>query len=314
MNITNKPKIIFFGTSEFAATILKKLHQSNICDIPLVVTQPDEPKGRQQLLAPPPIKEAARNLDLSFIQPKKLDHDFEKIIKTVNADAFIVVAYGKIIPKSILDLPTLGCINIHPSLLPLYRGPSPIQTSLLNGDKKTGTTIMVLDEKMDHGPILKQIDYPISPNDTFITLSKKLAEASAELLIDIFLDFYNNKIKPQQQDHTRATYTKIIERKDGQIDWSNTAQKIYDQWRAFILWPNIFSHIKVNNKNILIKFNELKISDNKPNSDYPPGQLFVYNEKLLAACGQNTYLEIAQLQPEGKKIMSALEFINGHLK
>lgn len=307
-------QIIFFGTSDFAAVILKRLYQSQTVKITLAVTQPDQPVGRHQTLTPPPVKILADQLGLPVIQPTKLDEQTELLLKKYPADLFLVAAYGLIIPHSILDIPRLGCLNIHPSLLPLYRGPSPIQTCLLNGDQITGVSLMLLDAKMDHGPLIAQIKSPLAPNDNYETLAAKLADQSAALLLATLPKIFTGQIKPQEQNHAAATFTKIINKQDGRIDWNDNAEKIYNQWRAYFLWPNVFSLIKINNKNLLIKFNELKISGEQPPLPPVPGQLFVYNKKLLAACGSNTYLEIMSLQPEGKNIMTAQSFINGYLK
>ncbi len=311
---TAKPKIIFFGTSNFAATILKNLADKSLGDILLVVTQPDQPVGRKQILAAPPVKTIADSLSLPIIQPNKLASEAESKLKVLNADLFIVAAYGALIPETILSLPRLGCLNIHPSLLPLYRGPSPIQACLLNGDIQTGISLMLLDKKMDHGPLIAQIKYPIEPSDDYLTLSAKLADKSAELLIATLPEFIAGELKPQAQNHAIATFTKIIQKQDGEINWQNNAQTIYNQWRAFIVWPNIFSTVNINGKNILLKFNELKISNEHPAGDHPLGQLFIHHKKLLAACGESSYLEILKLQPEGKKVMTASDFINGYLK
>ncbi|HOZ36639.1 MAG TPA: methionyl-tRNA formyltransferase [bacterium] len=309
-----KPQIIFFGTSDFAANILKSLATNSLADLILVVTQPDQPTGRHQTLTPPPVKILAQKLGLSIIQPANLDDTNEIKLKDLQADLFIIAAYGLIIPSSILTLPRLGCLNIHPSLLPLYRGPSPIQTCLLNGDQETGISLILLDKKMDHGPLVSQIKIPVEPTDNYLTLSAKLADHSSRLLISTLPKFITNEIRPQAQNHSAATFTKIIKKINGQINWQNNAQKIYNQWRAFYLWPNIFSVIKIKNKNILIKFNEIKPTSQKPISQNDPGTLFVDSKKLLAACGESSCLEILRLQPEGKKIMTADEFINGYLK
>ncbi len=310
---THQPKIIFFGTSDFAAVILERLYQSKTVEIILAVTQPDQPVGRHQTPTPPPVKILADQLGLPVIQPAKLDEQTALLLKKYSADLFLVAAYGLIIPHYILNIPRLGCLNIHPSLLPLYRGPSPIQTCLLNGDQVTGVSLMLLDAKMDHGPIIAQIKSPLAPDDNYETLATKLADQSAVLLLDTFPKIFANQIKPQEQNHAAATFTKIITKQDGRIGWNNNAQKIYNQWRAYFLWPSIFSPMKINDRDILIKFNEIKISNEQPPNTYTPGQLLIHNKKLLAACGSNTYLEILQLQPEGKKVMAAQSFINGYL-
>ncbi|MDD5290252.1 MAG: methionyl-tRNA formyltransferase [Patescibacteria group bacterium] len=237
-------------------------------------------------------------------------------------DLFIVAAYGKIIPQKFLDLPKFGCLNIHPSLLPKYRGASPIQSALLNGEKETGVTIMKMDEKMDHGAIISNFQFPISNDDTYEILSEKLAQASGDFLLTIIPDYLSNKIKPAEQDHTKATFCKIIKKSDGEIDWNKPAKKIYNQWRAFWPWPGAFASMKalkhesikaLKQENIKIKFIELFLVDEK-NEKHTPGELFAENGKLFVAGGDRKLLEIKKLQPEGKKVMEAKEFINGYLQ
>ncbi len=227
-------------------------------------------------------------------------YDFKKIEK-LKPDLVIVASYGKIIPKKILEIPKYDCLNIHPSLLPKYRGPSPIQTTILNGDKKTGVTIILMDEKIDHGPILAQQEWEIPnpksqiPNKsqipinkiTYDELNKKLAEFGVKLLIEIIPRWINNEIKPKPQDELKATYTKILKREDGKIDWSKPSQEIERQIRAFNPWPGAFTFIKHKGKALRIKILEADISK---------------ENKLI----------IKKLQPEGKKPMTFEEFQRGY--
>jgi len=241
-------KIIFLGTGEFGTTILRGLIQN----------------GHKPVLI----------------------YDFKKI-KELKPDLVIVASYGKIIPKKILQIPKYGCLNIHPSLLPKYRGPSPIQTTILKGDKKTGVTIILMDEKIDHGPILDQREFLISNKKiAYLELSQKLAELGVKLLIQTIPKWVNNEIKAKTQDRSKATYTKILKREDGKIDWSKPNQEIERQIRAFNPWPGTFTFIKHKNKTLRIKVLEANIKDNK--------------------------LIIKKLQPEGKKPMSFEEFKRGY--
>lgn len=245
----NKIKIVFLGTGEFGTTILQGLIENEYKPV--------------------------------------LVYDFKKI-KELKPDLVIVASYGKVIPKKILEIPKHGCLNIHPSFLPKYRGPSPIQTTILNGDKKTGVTIILMDEKIDHGPILVQQEWEI-PNSkiTYPELSQKLAQLGIKLLIQTIPKWIRGEIKPKSQDHSKATHTKILKREDGKIDWSEPAQEIERQIRAFNPWPGTFTFIKHKNKTLRIKVLEADISkDNK--------------------------LIIKKLQPEGKKAMSFEEFKRGY--
>ncbi|MFH1890401.1 MAG: methionyl-tRNA formyltransferase [Candidatus Kuenenbacteria bacterium] len=328
MNKNNPTKIIFFGTSEFAEVILDKLiNVGAYRDTPLrimaVVTQPDKPVGRKKIITPPLVKIFAEKNNLPVYQPENVGAYCNTPLQ--EADIFIVADYGEIISKKILDIPKYGALNVHPSLLPKYRGPSPIQTALLNGDKETGVTIIKMDEKMDHGKAIsnKQLastikrSQPINKEDTYITLSQKLARLGADLLVEVLPDYISGKIKPKEQEHERATYTKMIEKKDGEIDWNKTAEEIYNQWRAFIKWPgsHCVARYKIQNTKYKIKLNKIKVyKDNIKIKDTDLGEFFVENKKLMVKCGGDTYLEILKLQPEGKKEMDAENFVNGYLK
>jgi len=263
-------KFIFFGSSEFSVIILKHLIEAGY--LPLaIVTAPDQPVGRKQILTPTPVKILALEKNIPILQPKKLDDDFyNNVLNSLRqladqgndkkeVDLFIVASYGKIIPKNILDLSKFGSLNVHPSLLPKYRGASPIQAALLNGEKKTGITIMLMDEKIDHGPILSSAKYPISETENFLTLHNRLAELGAKLLIATMPNFLAGKIKPIEQNHKVATFCKIIKKEEGEINWQKSAEEIYNQWRAYADWPGVYSQLAVNNKQLTIKFIEINI-------------------------------------------------------
>ena len=210
-------KFIFFGTPEFAAIILEKLIQAELMP-EAVICNPDKPTGRKQIITPPPVKVLAQKYGLTIYQPKDKNELLE-IIKKLQPDLAIVAAFGMLFPKEILAVPKYGFINIHPSLLPKYRGPTPIQTAILNGDEKTGVSLFLIDEKMDHGPILAQreLEFPIS-NFQFPILSQKLAELGADLLIETLPKYINGEIKPQAQDESQATYTKKFSTQDAYIE------------------------------------------------------------------------------------------------
>ena len=310
MPMENKAKIIFFGTPEFAVPTLKALHQEGY-NIVLVVTQPDKPVGRKGILTPPPVKVLTKELGLEVCQ--RFDN-LKLKTKSLKPDLGVVVAYGEIIPKDILDLFPLGILNIHPSLLPKYRGPSPIQATILNGDKETGVSIIKLDEKMDHGAKLKTQNLKLKTDDTYVSLSQRLAMAGAQLLIDILPDYLVGKIKPVPQDDARATFTKIITKEDGRINWQKSAEEIERQIRAYAPWPGCFSEFVVNGKKINVKIieaiHELPLQDDNQTNI---GQFSIQNGQLFVQCGHGALL-IEKIQPEGKKEMTAKEFINGYLK
>jgi len=277
-----KQKIIFIGTSLFAIATLEKLIENNY-EILTVITAPDKPVGRKQEVIPSPVKEIALKYNLSILQPEKIGK-IEKEISQLEPDLMIIASYGQIIPQDILDIPRKGTLNLHPSLLPKYRGPSPIQTSILNGDEKTGTTIMLVDEKMDHGSIIAQEETIIDHDDTYESLENKLSEQSANLLIQILPRYFKNKIRPKIQDENNATYTKILTREDGKIDLEKNIQETERKVRAFYPWPGTWTEINSQR----IKILKVKIKD---------GLLF---------------LEL--VQPSGKEPMTGEEFFRGHKK
>lgn len=275
-----KLKIVFAGTPDFGATILEKLIQSEYAPA-LVITAPDKPVGRKQILTPPPVKVLAQKNKIAVIQPEKI-RNLELEIRNLRPDLIILAAYGKILSKHILDIPRYGSLNVHPSLLPKFRGPSPIQSAILSGDKKTGVTIMLMNEKLDEGDIVSFQDYPLSGSETYETLHNALAETGADLLIKTMPDWISGKIKAISQDNTKATYTKILKKEDGKIDWSKPANFIERQIRAYNPWPGTFD---------------------------------IYNGKtlkILKAEVVNERLIIKQIQPEGKKPMDFNDFLLGH--
>ncbi len=272
-------KIIFFGSSEFSSIILEKLSKTKFCPN-LVITS--------NLKTTLPTQSSFSNL------PK--------------SDFFIVASFGKILPKKIIDIPKNGCLNIHPSLLPKYRGPSPIQQTILNNDQKTGTTIILMDELIDHGKIITQEEYLIKEKENFLSLEKKLAELSFNLLIKTLPDWLSNKIKATSQDEKKATYTKLFQKNDGKINWQEPAELIERKIRAFYPWPGTFTFWKKNDKNIRIKI--LKAKANLKNISSTPGK--VHNNLTIQT--KKGVLIIEKLQIEGKKPITAEEFLKGYPK
>lgn len=288
------------GTPDFAAPALERLIKAGY-KILAALTGPDKPVGRKQILTPPPIKKIALKHQIPVLQPEKL-LTLKSQISNLNPNLIIVVAFGKIIPKEILEIPKYGSLNVHPSLLPKYRGPSPIQFAILNGEKITGTTIMLMDEKMDHGPILAQEKIVVEPKETSQTLHQKLSRLGADLLLKTIPLYLSGKIKPKPQDEKKATYTKILSRQDGRIDWQKSAEEIERQIRAFFPWPGAWT---------IFNGKRLKILKAKTNQGQPSEK---YSRRLpLIRTGQG-YLLLEIVQPEGKKPMSGEEFLRGYYK
>lgn len=302
-------KIIFIGTPEFGANILEKLCETEYKPV-LVITAPDKPVGRKQILTPSPVKLVAEKYGVPVLQPENIDNLKTEIEKR-ETDLVIVVAFGQIISRQILDIPRYGCLNIHPSLLPRWRGASPIQSSILNSDTETGVTIILMDEKMDRGKIVSNVHYPISNNKiTFELLSKELSDLAAGLLVDTIPKWVKGEINPLPQDESKATYTKILKKDDGKIDWVKTAVCIERQIRAFNPWPGVFA-IDEDLKTIKILKADVLEQTGRGSSGSPGKTFLASNDKIAVQCGKD-YLIIEELQPEGKKRMTAKEFLMGH--
>ena len=292
-----KLKTVFFGTHEFAATILKELLASDFLSIDLVLTQPDRKVGRKQVIEESPVKKLASARKLSIDQPESLKNYSLHFTPDLN----IVAQYGLIMPKKIVESPKFGSINVHGSLLPKYRGASPIQMAIVNGEKETGITIMQMDEKMDHGPILTQKSLPIDEDDNYTALSHKMAVMGSKLLIDTIPKYVSGIIKPQPQEG-EPTFTKLLSKEDGMVDFKKTTDEIYNQYRGLTPWPGIWT--TWNGKRIKL----LKIS--KSNTDLSAGRVTVDNKKIFIGCSVGS-IEILELQLEGKNPMDAKAFLNG---
>lgn len=297
-------KIIFIGTPEFGTIILEKLIKSGNKPF-LVITAPDKPVGRKQLLTPPPVKIMAENYNIPVVQPDRIKNYAEEI-KKMEPDLIILAAYGQIIPKEILDIPAYGCLNVHPSVLPKYRGASPIQYAILNGDEKTGVTIMRMVEKLDAGPIILQKEINISPKEAFKILHDKLAEIGAEMLIHILPKLSTGEVAFQPQDDTQATFTKILTKEDGKIDWHKPAVEIERQIRALAEWPGAYTSFKGKALKIL-EADMLNLS-----AEGEAGRVFLTRDREVAVKAGQNCLNLQKLQIEGGKPMSAKEFILGH--
>ena len=308
MNIdSNKIKIIFIGTPDFSIPSFKSLITDDDFDIISVVTQPDRKAGRKQIMVSPPVKIEAEKNSIPVFQPDKII-DIKDEIFDLKPDLIIVIAYAQIIPESILEIPKYGVVNVHGSILPKYRGASCVQAAILNGDKKTGVTIMKMDKGLDTGPILTHDEISVSENDTGGSLYSALSELGAKILAPTIKKYINGTIKPVSQDNDEASYVGLLKKKDGEIDWAKNADEIKRHTRAMFPWPGAFT--KIDNKNLKILEVENLIPDI---NDKEVGVLFLDNDKLLVQCGRGS-LVIDKLQIEGKKEMSSKDFILGYKK
>ncbi|HEY1936749.1 MAG TPA: methionyl-tRNA formyltransferase [Candidatus Angelobacter sp.] len=300
-------KLVFCGTPQFAVPSLERLAAAGF-EIQMVVTQPDRPQGRGMTLTAPPVKQSALKLGLPVIQPEKIkkNEEFQAQLKTLHPDAIIVVGYGRIIPPWMLELPRFGNINVHASLLPKYRGAAPVQWAIAEGETISGVTTMLLNEGLDTGDILLQREMPILPEDTAVTYASRLAEMGADLIVETLRGLDERTITPQPQDNSKATLAPILKKEDGLIDFNRTASDIHNRLRGFQPWPGAYTPLRGKN----LKFLSARPEDTLANLN--PGELRVGDEKLFVGCGQRTVLELLQVQPEGKKTMTAREFINGY--
>lgn len=301
---TQKYKVIFMGTPDFAVPGLKALDSDNRFEIISVVTQEDKPIGRKQELLPTPVKKASLELGLPVLQPKRLKNITEKL-SNLAPDFIVVIAYGQILNEAVLNIPNVACVNVHASLLPKYRGAACLQAPILNGDTETGVTIMLMDKGLDTGDILHQEKIELTGSETLEIVHNKLSCLGAEILGDTLIDFAEGKITPQKQDESLTSYVKVIDKKDGQINWNNDAKVIERKIRAFTPWPGTFSYIAGKLVKI-IKAKEI-ICENNLNI----GEIFSENKELLVKCGQNALL-ILELQLEGKKATDSQSFLAGH--
>ena len=299
--------LIFCGTPRFAVPTLEKLVEAGH-SVPLVVTQPDRPRGRGMELAISPVKESALRLALPVVQPDKIknNEEFRAQLEALHPDAIIVVGYGRIIPQWMIDLPRLGNLNLHASLLPKYRGAAPIQWAIAQGETITGVTTMRIDAGLDTGDILMQQELAIAPDDTSETLAPKLAAIGAELMVQTLRGLENGKVQAIPQDHSKATLAPILKKEDGRIDFHRPAEEICDRLRGFQPWPGAHTlfrgrHLQIHHAHAVVRATELA-----------PGELSLETTHLSVGCSGKTLLELIELQPEGKRRMPSRDFINGY--
>lgn len=301
--------IVFMGTPAFSVPVLAQLCADSF-EVVSVYTQPDRPSGRGRRLIPSPVKEEALKLKLDLQQPEDFKkQETVKYLADLEPDIIVVASYGQILPENVLEIPRFGCLNIHPSLLPKYRGSSPVSASILNGDEETGVTIMLMDTGLDTGPILTQIKIAIEPQDTTGSLSARLSQLGASLIVKTIPRWTDNKLQAQPQDNDHASYTRTISKQDGKIDWGLPAIEIWRRVRAFQPWPGCYTfwHGKL-----------LKIMDAIPVqthlSKQQQGLVVTLDKKFGAATGVVTgegILALEKVQLEGKRPVLISDFILG---
>src|SRR5882762_8823630 len=303
--MTQSLNLVFAGTPRFAVPTLEKLVEAGFT-VRLVVTPPDRPRGRGMELTASPVKETALQLGLPITQPDKIknNEDFRNQLTELKPDALIVVGYGRIIPQWMIDLPPLGNLNVHASLLPKYRGAAPIQWAIARGETVTGVTTMRIDAGLDTGDILLQRECPISAGDTAEAIAPKLAAIGAELMVETLGGLQAGTIRARPQDHGQATLAPILKKEDGQIDFDRSATEIWNRLRGFQPWPGAFTTFRGKN---------LHLWSAKPASaNAPVGEIKLQGDHLLVGCGGHTALELLEVQVEGRKRMPAHDFTNGY--
>jgi len=297
-------RIVFMGTPDFSVPILKALVDSEY-EVVLVVTQPDRPKGRKKILTPPPVKTEAEKHKIKVFQPEKIAEAYDQILD-YDPDLIVTAAYGQILPKSLLDAPEYGCINVHASLLPELRGGAPIHYAIMQGKKETGVTIMYMVEQLDAGDMLSQSKVTIEENDHVGSLHDKLSEAGAELLLETLPRLFAKEISPIKQDDTKATFAKNIKREQEKIDWTQEHSAVYNHIRGLNPWPVAFTTYE--NKNMKIWWGE----KDHATYDGTSGEIVkIEDDGFVVVCGDHKGVKVTEIQPAGKKRMKVKDFLQG---
>ncbi|MDP3764565.1 MAG: methionyl-tRNA formyltransferase [bacterium] len=311
-------KVAFAGTSEFAVPILKTITSQTNWDVALVISEPAKASGRKNQLIASPISKLAQELNLNLLTPVSIKDIKEDILKS-NLDILVVVSYGQILPKDIICLPKYKTVNIHPSLLPRLRGASPIQTALAQGLTETGVSLMLIDGKVDHGPIISQEVFLIDQSENYLTLEFKLAQIGASMFVRDLPKYVSGELQPQPQDDSQATFTKMLKKEDGLVDWSKSADDIYNQWRAYLNWPGVYTFFKdKSGRTIRLKLIEVELQSADQSiyatSDvaYRVGKVFTDESKNLYIACRKDAIKLIRVQVENSKVLTASEFLNGH--
>jgi methionyl-tRNA formyltransferase len=300
-------RIVFCGTPEFAVPSLRRLAAEPGISIEAVITQPDRPRGRGQLVSGSPVKEAALAANLHVYQPVTIKSDSaQEFLRRVAPDAVVIIAYGQIIPARLLTLPRLGWINLHGSLLPRYRGAAPIHWAIANGETTTGLTTMQIDAGMDTGPTLLQRELEIGPEETSPELAARMSEIGAGLIVDSLLQLDRGEIFPVAQDPEKASSAPILKKEDGRIDWTRTAPRIYNRMRGFAPWPGAYTTFRGLTCHVWGR-PESSAAEGR----VTPGEIVPSAKDVHVVCGEGTCLRLESVQLEGRKRISAREFANG---
>jgi methionyl-tRNA formyltransferase len=303
-------RIVFMGTPTFAVIALRALHDAQF-NIVGVFTRPDKKAGRNQEMQKSDVKVIAEKFNLPIIEMEKINDEFVGKLPSLNPDVVVVAAYGSILPKVVLNISKYGSLNVHASILPKFRGPSPIQNALLRGEKETGVTIMLMDEGIDTGDILAQEKIEIGENETLTELYGRLADLGAKMLVDTIPHWINGEIKPTVQDNSHATICELIEKSDGRISWSESAQNIYNCYRAFTPWPGIFTFWEKDGILMRVKLNKISARPGEKDNKHHLGEVFTDGDAILVQAGEG-YIFLEEVQPEGKTNMDIRSFLNGN--
>ena len=300
-------RIVFCGTPHFAVpTFIHLLAQPDI-EIAAVITQPDRPRGRGKHISSSPMKEAAIAANVPVHQPEKIrSPEARSLLQQLAPDCIVIIAYGQIIPAALLNIPKLGWINLHASLLPKYRGAAPINWAVANGETQTGLTTMRIDAGMDTGDMLLQQEIDIAPEETAPELAASMAEAGAPLMLATLRGLVADNLVPHPQDNDQATYASLLKKEDGRLDWSRPAQEIYNRMRGFAPWPGAYTSFRGQTCHLWAEPFSLQTL-----TGGPPGTIFREDTQILIACGHATLLRLLSVKVEGRKQISAVEFANG---
>lgn len=297
-------RVIFLGTGRLGLPTLKALAQSDEHELVVVITQPDRPAGRGLRVRPSPVKELAAELKLPVFQPERVNDEVEKI-RAFEPDVLVVAAYGQILSKALLEVPKMGSVNLHASLLPKYRGAAPIQWALICGERETGVTTFLMDEGLDTGPILLQRELAITDEDTAGTLEEKLAELGAELMLETLQGLERGTLTPRPQDDSQATKAPKIKKEMGRLDWAKSARELFNLIRALEPTPGAYTFYKGRR----LKVHRGRVVEGESAGE--PGEVVSLQGGLIVQTGEGA-LELVEVQPEGKRIMGGLDFIRGY--
>lgn len=303
----NRPSIAFAGTGAFAVPCLEALNK--IADIKLIISQPPQPSGKKRIIVKSPLCLMSEKLGIQIATPQNIE-DINDKISLLRLDLIVVADYGQIIPNTTLNIPKFGCLNIHPSLLPRHRGPAPVAAVILNGDHETGITIIKMDEKMDHGPIVAQEHWPLDGCEITLDLEVKLAQKAGQLIAECLPQFLAGNITLREQQHDLATYHKFLKRADGEIRWTETAELVERKFRAYYPWPGAWFKKNIHGQEKIIKLLAVELLS-RPLSVLAPGTFF-WKGGILGITTIHGALKVNLLQVEGKKALTGEQFLRGY--